>query len=194
MIARYQAPSLRRLAVFGLAALALAAVALTEAPVGAAATPTDEEMTPDEQAATMETLAAIRNGGTAMFAWLTDQFSEAPAEAGAETEGEGIGETKPTELDWNDCPAITYDELHDMLVPTYINTLARTDAWGHELEFCLAQEDLYRPRMVVGIRSSGRDGVFQDSVYPVGPFGVNDQDRDIVWIDGFFVTWPQAQS
>ena len=44
------------------------------------------------------------------------------------------------------------------------------------------------------IRSAGRDGQFEGDQYTIGAFEVTDYDRDIVWINGFFVRWPQKLS
>ena len=47
---------------------------------------------------------------------------------------------------------------------------------------------------VMGIRSFARDGVEgpngSGGLYPTGPFLASDYDQDIIWADGFFVTYP----
>ncbi len=78
-------------------------------------------------------------------------------------------------------------------MPTYIEELPETDGWGHELELCLDRTPTTRERWIAGIRRPGRDGVFDGDSYPVGPFAASDLDRDVVWIDGFFVTWPSTE-
>jgi hypothetical protein len=42
----------------------------------------------------------------------------------------------------------------------------------------------------MAIRSTGRDGTFAGQTYTMGPFLASDYDQDIVWADGFFVTYP----
>lgn len=193
MIARFQTPSLRRLAVVGLAALALAVVALTDAPVRAETPPPTEPAAPQSLATeSEETLTAIRNSGTVLMSWHTDAYLENPPPETAQTESSPQDRVDPTEYDWNDCVPISHEELVEMVEGIYIAEMPRHDAWGHELEFCLAVDDIHRDGMIAGIRSPGRDGVFDDAPYVPGPYPTSELDRDIVWINGFFITWPQA--
>lgn len=207
MIARYRSPSRTRLATLCLAALVLAAVALTDAPLSAGPAPAPqapETAEPNQQARSKRTLEAMRDNGTAMFSWITDALIESGAVTREQAmagdlgrdDGEPAneGEANPTHIAWSDCPAIGYDEARALLVPTYIEELPRTDGWGHELELCLDRTPADSERWIAGIRSPGRDGTFEGDTYPTGPFAASDLDRDVVWIDGFFITWPSAEA
>lgn len=196
MIARFQNPSLRRLAVFGLVALILAGITLTDPPVRAETpTPTEPAASPDPELQAEETMTAIRNSGTVLMSWLTDAYRENPPAETAETEASPREDRiDPTEYDWNDCLPISHEKLVEMMEGIYIAEMPQHDAWGHELEFCLAVDDIHRDGIIAGIRSPGRDGVFDDAPYQPGAYSVSDLDRDMVWINGFFIAWPQAAS
>lgn len=56
-----------------------------------------------------------------------------------------------------------------------------------------SRESLERIREA-GVRSPGRDGVFEGTTYAAGAYPVSDLDRDVVWIDGYFVTWPSKKA
>jgi hypothetical protein len=43
------------------------------------------------------------------------------------------------------------------------------------------------------IRSSGADGIFSGNRYELGGFQPVDADQDLVWMDGFFIRWPQGK-
>jgi prepilin-type N-terminal cleavage/methylation domain-containing protein len=79
--------------------------------------------------------------------------------------------------------AVTYSSVRAMLVPQYIQKMPTYDAWGFPLEFGAA-ERLY------GIRSSGRDGVFEADSYENAT--VRDPDCDIVYANGNFVQFPDV--
>ena len=131
------------------------------------------------------TLADIRNTGTAMFSWLTDQVSAAAA-------GQSQSETPSTRVELKHYPLISHEELEKILVPQYMQRVPEKDGWGHPYEYYLSAADPLAPQ-VMGIRSPGRDGEFSAASYTVGPFDPGDFDEDIVWNDGFFVRWPQAE-
>ena len=145
----------------------------------AAAKPSDHQ----KQAVSVQ---HCREVGVAMYQWLTD-VRDADPNDGEETTEETSGES----ADWSDCPPISYDELSKLVVGTYIQELPRHDGWGHRLEYCLDRENPGAVRYVIGVRSPGRDGRWQGDVYPIGSFAPDQVDRDLVWIDGFFVTWPE---
>lgn len=207
MIARYRSPSRRHLAALCLAAGALAFVALTDAPLRAAPADAVQEETSNaaeraDEAKAKRTLQAMRDGGTGMFSWVTDQIiasDQASAESfradssGAATDAEPERET-PDTITWAACPAISYEELNALLVPDYIAELPRRDGWGHDLQYCLDREPTEAQRWIAGIRSPGRDGAFQSDIYTAGPFAASAPDRDVVWMDGYFITWPSAEA
>jgi hypothetical protein len=131
------------------------------------------------------TVAAIRNVGTAMFSWLTDQMGAAAA-------GQSQTEPAPATVELKHYPQISREELEKLLVPTYIQKIPETDGWGHPIEYYLNTANPQAPQ-VMGLRSPGRDGEFSAASYTVTSFDPDDFDEDIVWTDGFFVRWPQAQ-
>lgn len=175
MIARFHPVSRRRLAVLSLAVAAVAAVALTDAPAAADSA--------NERAASRQTVQALREVGSAMFFELTEGVDDAPQPA---------GRRDTSRFDWSRCPRISHGDLEAILVPERLRALPVYDAWGHELEFCL--DGAAAPAgHLVGVRSPGRDGEFEDEVYRSGPHAPDDVDRDLVWMDGFFVRWPEAR-
>jgi hypothetical protein len=139
---------------------------------------TDEE-------AQKRTIAQIRNTGTAMFSWLTDQVGAAAA-------GQSQTEMKTPPVDIKEYAPISHKELTKILVPQYIQTIPETDGWGQPYEYFLNAEAPLSPQ-VMSIRSPGRDGKFSAGNYTVSAFDPGDFDEDIVWADGFFVRWPQAK-
>ncbi len=130
----------------------------------------------DDGEAQKQTLADIRNMGTAMFSWLTDQVSASAA-----------GQTQ--QVDLVNYKASSHAEVEQLLVPQYLQTLPERDGWGHAYEFYLNIANPLAPK-VMGIRSPGRDGRFSATAYSVAPFAAGDFDEDLVWVDGFFVRWP----
>jgi hypothetical protein len=142
-----------------------------------------EDSRADEQEAQRQTVADIRNVGTAMFSWLTDQVG-AGAAGQMQTEKPGKG------ADLTKYVPITPAALEKILVPQYMHTIPERDGWGHPYEFYL---DIAHPlaQQVMGVRSPGRDGKFSTTSYVAGGFTPEDFDEDIVWVDGYFVRWPQ---
>lgn len=138
-----------------------------------------------DKEAQKRTIADIRNTGTAMFAWLTDQVGAAAA-------GDTQTEQPVSTVELKHYPIVTREQLRKVLVPSYIQDVPETDGWGNPYEFYLNTANPMAPQ-VMGIRSPGRDGRFSAASYTVGPFDPDDFDEDIVWADGFFVRWPQKQ-
>lgn len=128
-----------------------------------------------------QTVADIRNIGTAMFGWLTDQVGAAAAGQSQVPE--------PATVDLADYPEISHIDLEKILVPKYIKKIPVMDGWGYSYEFYLNASSLAED--IMSIRSAGRDAVFDGSSYVVGYFDPESFDEDIVWSDGFFVRWPQ---
>lgn len=79
--------------------------------------------------------------------------------------------------------ALVYEDVRDALVPTYIQRIPRVDGWGNPIEFG-AIINLY------GIRSPGRDGVYEGASYVPG--SVDSPDGDIVFSNGNFVRYPEV--
>lgn len=193
MIARHQpCPRHRTAALIALAA-ALGVAAWTD--VGALAAPSPAAAGPvtaaskDDLEQQRVTIQRTREIGVAMMSWLTDQVSEGACSEDEGSAAEGLGEAES--VDWSRCPAISHGELAAVLVPTYLEELPATDGWGHGLEFCLDRASACDPAYVVGVRSPGSDGRWSGDAYPVGAFGIDEVDRDVVWVDGFFMTWPE---
>ena len=131
-----------------------------------------------QRAKQKRTVADVRSIGLAWFGWLTDH-------AGAPTAGRA-GST----FDFGMLTQISFDDLIEDLVPIYINEIPGRDGWGHPLEFGRAERlDVLLP---IGIRSPGRHGSFDGDTYDNAPFLVTDYDRDIVWLGGYFFTWPSG--
>jgi len=143
-----------------------------------------------------KTVADIRNLGTALFSWLTDQVENTVAEQDAENGAappRGTAEdAQQKTIDIQDYPLISREDLEDFLVPQYLAAIPETDAWGNPYEVRLNTDNLMA-KAVMSIRSPGRKGYYAGDVYKIEGFDPTDFDQDIVWVDGFFVRWPQAQ-
>lgn len=129
------------------------------------------------------TVADIRNTGTAMFSWLTDQVGAAAA---------GQSQTEIGDIDLDDYPVLSRDEVQSILLPQYMQTVPEKDGWGNPYEYYLNVENPLAVH-VMGIRSPGRDGRFSADSYTITSFDPSEFDEDIVWADGFFVRWPQKK-
>ena len=167
--------------LLGLVLAAAGAVVAAAAETGAAAA-TQGDQTADV-AAMKATIESIRNVGTALYTWAQDQPK-------AEGSGPAFGEEA---VDWSQCPAISHADAAALLAPKYIAELPENDGWGRPLELCLRRPFLAKGDYMMGVRSAGRDGVFQGTSYAVGAFDPRELDRDTVWIDGYFMTWPQKK-
>jgi hypothetical protein len=127
------------------------------------------------------------------MSYLTDVMT-APDPPEPDPRGRARSEAaaEPAKLAWSLCPPISYGELQAILVETYLEDLPRVDGWGHEIEYCLERSHFAAVLGLGGARSPGRDGVFEQGALRQGPFGLEELDHDIVWLDGFFVAWPQS--
>jgi len=130
-----------------------------------------------------QTVADIRNTGTALFSWLVDQVGFAAP--GAEPLPAAITVHFP------DYPAISHGDLQALLVPMYMQSVPELDGWGHPYDYRL-NEDNFLEEHVMAIRSPGRNGSFSGDSYIVEPFNYVHYDEDIVWTDGFFARWPET--
>jgi type II secretion system protein G len=125
-------------------------------------------------------VADLRIVGTAMMAWLTDENGAAAAAGQAVT------------VDLTVYPVITLAGLETELVPQYIQEIPLRDAWKNDYEYRLNLGDPTNSQ-TMAIRCRGRNGTFDGTSYTVGSFQPTDYDQDIVWADGLFVRWPEAQ-
>jgi hypothetical protein len=128
-------------------------------------------------------MADIRNVGTAIEAWLLDYADSTPASAPI------APPAAAATVAWSACPPISHRELSRLLVPVYIQKLPRRDGWRRPLEFCLDRTGGHGHAR--GVRSAGADGAFEGAAYRAGPFPAAEMARDLVWLDGDFVTWPE---
>jgi hypothetical protein len=133
-----------------------------------------------------QTIRDIRSVGTAMFAWYKDEMAPKRSE-----EAHKKAEVEPKSADVSAVPVISREELTKILAPKYIASVPEKDGWGHPYEFHLNTTDP-NAAQVMGLRSAGRDGKFSADVYVIGSFTPQDVDQDILWMDGYFVRWPQA--
>ena len=120
------------------------------------------------------TVSDIRNVGTAMFSWLTDQVGSAAAGA---------------TVNLVSYPKISREDLVKILVPQYMQEVPARDGWGNPYDYHLNTGNPLA-QQVMTVRSPGRDGVFSTEDYTVEGFSRGDYNQDIVWADGFFVRWP----
>ena len=135
-----------------------------------------------QKAKQKRTVADIRNTGTAMFSWLTDQVGAAAAGAsasdvnlgsyGSEVNGAAVG---------------------SVLVPQYMQEVPNVDGWKEPYNYYLKTATPLDPQ-VMAIRSKGRNRTNDGGPsYSVTSFDPTDYNQDIVWADGFFVRWPQKR-
>ena len=75
---------------------------------------------------------------------------------------------------------MTYEDVRNALVPNYIRELPRFDGWGRPLEFGAVGA-------TYGIRSAGRDGVYEGTSYAAGV--ADNPDCDIVFSNGNFIRY-----
>jgi general secretion pathway protein G len=131
-----------------------------------------------QRAKQKRTIADVRSIGLAWFGWVTDNV-------GTPTAGRA-GST----FDFATLTQVSFEDLWDELVPVYINEIPLRDGWGHPLQF--GRDEQLDTLLPIGIRSPGRHGIFDGSSYENDPFLVTDYDRDIVWLGGYFFTWPSG--
>lgn len=130
------------------------------------------------------TMGRILEVGRALHAWARDTRLER-------------GRKQPTgrlprELRWDRCPGIGHAELVELLVPAYLREVPAEDSWGRPLQFCLERR-LNGANQQYGVRSAGNDGAWENDPYQVGGFPETRLGGDLVWMDGYFLRWPEPQ-
>ena len=163
---------------------ALALLALTAIPTLYSQQGSDPDLAKQKQ-----TIVDVRTVGSAMYFWFQSEMlpkrsDEAHEKARAESEAHSIDITA--------VPVISREQLEKLLVPKYLPAIPAQDGWGHPYEFRLNIADPSAVRMM-GVRSAGRDGQFAGNVYEVGAFSPPEYDQDVVWMDGYFMHWPQKK-
>jgi type IV pilus assembly protein PilA len=131
-----------------------------------------------QKAKQKRTVADMRNIGTAMFSWLTDQVGAAAAGATA------------TDVDLGNYTSSDSSTVESVLVPQYVQSVPVKDGWKQPFWYWLETTNVLNPQ-VMAIASGGRDKSTPSGTYTVAGFDPTDYDQDIVWSDGFFVRWPQ---
>ena len=133
-----------------------------------------------QKAKQKRTVADIRNAGTAMFSWLTDQVGAASAGAAATLDMTPYG------------TALASTGMQTVLVPQYLQAVPDLDGWKNPYKYYTVFTNPLS-KQVLAIWSGGRDGkgASPSGSYTVTSFDPTDYDQDIVWADGFFVRWPQ---
>ncbi len=129
-----------------------------------------------QKAKQKRTVADIRNTGTAMFSWLTDQVGAAAA-----------GQTGTVNL--ASYASTTEAVLDTTLVPQYMQDVPSLDGWKNPYQYYLNTANPLAAQ-VMAIKSIGR-AVDGGTSYTVTSFEPTEYGQDIVWADGFFVRWPQ---
>ncbi|HYK04134.1 MAG TPA: prepilin-type N-terminal cleavage/methylation domain-containing protein [Thermoanaerobaculia bacterium] len=81
--------------------------------------------------------------------------------------------------------AVSYEDLHVALSPTYSRVLPQHDGWGRPFQFAVGSG----PKNYA-IRSAGRDGIMDSTEIVAGE--VDNPDCDIIYGNGSFITYPVA--
>ena len=151
--------------------------------------PTAEAIPADEISKARATIERLRDVGTALYSHMVEDLER----RGAQPEPSEEGGWEDGVMDWSECPLVTAAAVQAIVVPKILPELPTTDGWGHPLEFCLA-DDFTRDRAVLGVRSPGSDGVYSGDRYRMGPFLESEMSHDVVWIDGYFATFPMTSA
>ena len=131
------------------------------------------------------TMAEVRLVGTCWMSWLTDQIS---ASSGAPLRTYDLGNLAEVDA------SVVLASLFQSQTFFYCSEVPVVDAWGNPYEYRINTGTLSSSR-VIAIRSPGRNGTWtNNSLYNIGPFIATDYDRDIVWADGLFVSYPQGMA
>jgi type II secretion system protein G len=129
-----------------------------------------------QKAKQKRTVADMRNIGTAMFSWLTDQVGAASA-GGTVDLGNYTGVS-------------TVTEIAAQLVSQYVQDVPSIDGWKGNYFYRLDTGNPLNAH-VMAIGSGGRDKSTPSGSYTVGAFDPTDYNQDIIWADGYFARWPQ---
>lgn len=138
-----------------------------------------------QKAKQKRTVGDMRQVGTAWFSWLTDQVSAAAAGSG------GTNKWDPSNYSTINTSALQ-TRLHPSSSFFYLQTVPVKDGWG--FNYWYGEGSNVLASTVMAIASSGRDdslsGGAPSGQVTGGPFIASNYDQDIIWADGFFVTYP----
>jgi type II secretion system protein G len=131
------------------------------------------------------TEADMKNLGTAMFSWLTDQAGAAAAGAAA-----------TGDVNLANFQSTTAANLSTVLVSQYIQAVPILDGWKHQYSFYMNFSNPLGGVGIMAILSYGRDGQPDTGSpdYTVTGFDPTDYDRDLCWADGYWVRYAQKTS
>lgn len=140
-----------------------------------------------QKAKQKRTMADMRDLGASWMSWLTDQSSAAAA-----------GQSTKTYNLLALTESLTSDELMTSLYISdsmfYTRNVPSHDGWARRFDYRWSGDP--SSATVIGIRSYGRDGSEgpngSGGQYRMGPFLASDYNQDIVWADGFFITYPNG--
>jgi type II secretion system protein G len=136
-----------------------------------------------QKAKQKRTEADMKNLGTAMFSWLTDQAGAAAAGAAA-----------TGDVNLANFQSTAQTNLNTVLVSQYIQSVPDLDGWKHHYSYYMNFSNPLGGVAIMAIVSYGRDGVSDTNDYTVTGFDPTDYDRDLVWADGYWVRYPQKTS
>ena len=128
-------------------------------------------------------MSTMRNTGEAWFSWYTDLFAGAAAAGAATTIS--LPATYPP------------DNLETDLVPQYLQTLERIDAWGKPFKFNRATNlsdvmSTAAGTASIAMAGGGRGGAITVSgAIQLTTFDPTDYTQDLVWADGQFIRYPK---
>ena len=139
-----------------------------------------------QKAKQKRTMADERDWGTAAMSWLTDQVGAAAA-----------GASSTVDLSaWTGADEGDLASLRSALVPQYIQSIPELDGWKHPYAYRLDIDNPLSERVIL-VMSAGRDGTDTapeaSGEVTVGSFAPTDYDQDIIWGDGYFISWPEGQ-
>ncbi len=137
-----------------------------------------------QKAKQKRTVADMRNTGTAWMSWLTDQVGAASAGAGKSWKGDLTEDQEYTDL---------FGYLHPSDTFFYMQEVPQEDGWKYD--YLYGMNDNLLDSNVLVICSGGRDGALEadgcaGETHDVAPFVATDYNKDIIWGDGYFISWP----
>jgi len=139
-----------------------------------------------QKAKQKRTMGDMRNGGTAMMEWLTD-------EVGAAAAGYDVDLASWTFTSGAD----THAEIEGVLAPQYVQIWPVRDGWKHPFAASLNTGNPLGERVMAihsGGRNSTNDGTWpptEDEPTTSGAYDPTSYSFDILWAEGYFVYWPE---